>query len=153
MTPDPTQLAVAPLAATSPETSAPRDATIDRVHRHIDASFPRHLECVRGFLRQPSISSEDCGIRETAQMVVELIQAAGGEAHLVDGQRHPMVYGEINRGKPRTLLIYGMYDVQPVKGQPWRVPPFDAVCEVVPGIGDAVVARGALNSKGPLGCL
>src|ERR1035437_497238 len=148
MTPDP-----APIVAAPPPATAPRDANIERVHQHIDASFPRHLDRVREFLRQPSISSEDCGMRETAQIVVELIQEAGGEAYLVEGQRHPMVYGEINRGKPRTLLIYGMYDVQPVKGQPWRVPPFDAVCEVVPGIGDAVVARGALNSKGPLGCL
>lgn len=146
MTPETPRQASAP-----PRTG--RDAAIGRVHRHIDERFPQHLEAVQAFLRQPSVSSEDWGMRETAQMVVEMIEAAGGTAHLVEGQRHPMVYGEIDRGKPRTLLVYGMYDVQPVNGQPWRMDPFSAPIERLPGIGDAVVARGALNSKGPLGCL
>jgi acetylornithine deacetylase/succinyl-diaminopimelate desuccinylase-like protein len=148
MTPD-----TPPTASASAPPMSARDVAIERVHQHIDASFERHLETVRDFLRQPSVSAEDWGMRETAQMVVEMIQAAGGESYLVEARRHPMVYGEINRGKPRTLLVYGMYDVQPVNGQPWRVAPFDAVREDVPGIGDAIVARGALNSKGPLGCL
>ncbi|MDB5096234.1 MAG: hypothetical protein JWM80_655 [Cyanobacteria bacterium RYN_339] len=137
----------------SPPVRISRDAAIERVHRHIDASFDHHLEAVRAFLRQPSVSAEDWGMRETAQLVVEMIRACGGTAHLVETRRHPMVYGEIDRGKPRTLLVYGMYDVQPVNGQDWKVPPFDAAVLDVPGIGDAVVARGALNSKGPLGCL
>src|SRR4051812_26695624 len=124
-----------------PPVRSTRDAAIARVHRHIDASFDHHLQAVRAFLRQPSVSAEDWGMRETAQLVVEMIEGCGGTAHLEETRRHPMVYGEIDRGKPRTLLVYGMYDVQPVNGQDWKVPPFDAAVLDVPGIGDAVVAR------------
>lgn len=40
-----------------------------------------------------------------------------------------------------------MYDVQPTSGQDWIVPPFDARVVSLPGIGEALVARGAHNSK------
>ncbi|HEY9723962.1 MAG TPA: hypothetical protein V6D47_18315, partial [Oscillatoriaceae cyanobacterium] len=135
------------------EPGAHAGGRLERVHRHLDTQFPEHLERIRAFLRQPSISAENLGMRESAGMVKAMIEAAGGKAHLVETRRHPLVYGEIDRGKPRTLLIYGMYDVQPVGNQCWRVPPFEAARMDVPGIGDAIVARGALNSKGPLGAL
>lgn len=141
------------MSQTSPSEreSAHSFAGLSRVHRQIDEQFPLHLERVRAFLRQPSVSAEDWGMRETAQMVVEMIQAIGGTAHLVETRRHPIVYGEVNVGAPRTLLIYGMYDVQPVNNQTWKVPPFDAALLPVEGVGECIVARGALNSKGPLG--
>lgn len=121
-----------------------------RVHRYIDTQFDAHLERTRAFLRQPSVSAEDLGLPETARMVASMIEAAGGEARLVEGKRHPLVYGEINRGKPKTLLVYGMYDTQPVGGGGWTVDPFSATRREEPGVGDALVGRGALNSKGPL---
>jgi acetylornithine deacetylase/succinyl-diaminopimelate desuccinylase-like protein len=141
-----------PPATSTASPIAPSPA-LARVHRHIEEQFPAHLARVQTFLRQPSVSAEDWGMRETAQMVKQMIEAAGGQAHLVETRRHPIVYGEINRGKPKTLLVYGMYDVQPVNNQVWRVPPFEATRTEVPGVGDAIIARGALNSKGPLGCL
>ncbi|PYV17816.1 MAG: hypothetical protein DMG07_05105 [Acidobacteria bacterium] len=52
--------------------------------------------------------------------------------------------------REKTLLIYGMYDVQPVSGQDWSVPPFAATIRELPGLGQCLVARGACNSKGPL---
>lgn len=123
---------------------------LERVHRYIDARFDAHLERARAFLRQPSVSAEDRGLQETAEMVVAMIESAGGTARLVEGVRHPLVYGEIDRGKPKTLLVYGMYDTQPVGGGGWTVEPFSATRRDEPGVGDAIVARGALNSKGPL---
>lgn len=124
-----------------------------RVHQRIDDQFGAHFERVQAFLRQPSVSAEDWGMRETAVMVQGMIEAAGGRAHLVETRRHPIVYGEIDRGKPRTLVIYGMYDVQPVNNQIWRLPPFEASTAHVEGVGECLIARGALNSKGPLGGL
>ena len=106
---------------------APPSPALPRVHRHIEEQFPVHLDRVRAFLRQPSVSAEDWGMRETAEMVKGMIEAIGGQAHLVETRRHPIVYGEVMRGKPKTLLIYGMYDVQPVNNQIWRVPPFEAI--------------------------
>lgn len=131
-------------------TGFPVDPALARVHRYIDTRFDAHLERTRAFLRQPSISAEDHGIQETALMVQAMIEAAGGTAELVPGNRHPLVYGEINRGKPKTLLIYGMYDTQPVGGGGWTVDPFSATLRDEPGVGEALIGRGALNSKGPL---
>ena len=48
---------------------APNDA-LERVHRYIDARFDAHLERVRAFLRQPSVSAEDRGLHETADDAV-----------------------------------------------------------------------------------
>ncbi|MFP5502743.1 MAG: M20/M25/M40 family metallo-hydrolase, partial [Candidatus Sericytochromatia bacterium] len=142
-----------PSPSTRSRLGADGESALARVHRHIDDQFETHLERVRAFLRQPSISAENAGMLETAAQVKAMIEAAGGQAHLVEGRRYPIVYGEIDRGKPRTLLVYGMYDVQPVNNQVWRVPPFEAARMPVGGVSDAIVARGALNSKGPLGCL
>jgi hypothetical protein len=88
-------------------TGFPVDPALARVHRYIDTRFDAHLERTRAFLRQPSISAENHGIHETALMVQARIEAAGGKAELIAGKRHPLVYGEIDRGKPKTLLIYG----------------------------------------------
>jgi acetylornithine deacetylase/succinyl-diaminopimelate desuccinylase-like protein len=64
---------------------------------------------------------------------------------------HPVVVGEIDAGKPRTLLFYGMYDVQPVLGETWITPPFEAQVVDLPGVGPSIVNRGVTNQKGPLG--
>jgi acetylornithine deacetylase/succinyl-diaminopimelate desuccinylase-like protein len=43
-----------------------------------------------------------------------------------------------------------MYDVQPVEESKWASPPFAAELQVLPGLGECVIARGAVNSKGAL---
>ena len=43
-----------------------------------------------------------------------------------------------------------MYDTQPVVGEKWISPPFEAKLVEIPPFGRCVVARGAINSKGPL---
>jgi acetylornithine deacetylase/succinyl-diaminopimelate desuccinylase-like protein len=43
-----------------------------------------------------------------------------------------------------------MYDVQPVEGEDWMVPPFDGAVTDLPQHGRSMVARGVFNSKGPM---
>jgi len=62
----------------------------------------------------------------------------------------PIVFGRLDRGCPKTLIIYGMYDVQPAEESNWISPPFWAEVRHLSGLGDCVVARGAVNSKGAL---
>ena len=38
---------------------------------------------------------------------------------------HPGVFGFYDAGAPKTLVVYMMYDVQPVEPADWRVAPFD----------------------------
>src|SRR5687767_13764514 len=70
------------------------------------------------------------------------------EAELVPTSGHPGVWGYYDAGAPRTLVVYMMYDVQPVEDEGWRVRPFEAQLVDHP-LGRALMARGATNQKGP----
>ena len=84
-------------------------------------------------------------------MVADLIREAGGQAQVVPTPGWPVVFGEIKAGAPKTLLVYGMYDVQPVTGEKWSVPdPFGGHVVDLPGFGPSLLNRGVFNSKGPL---
>lgn len=121
-----------------------------KVHQSIDENFPSHLEKCRAFLRQKSISATGEGIRETAQIVGGLISEIGGSVRFCGPEEFPIVYGKVDAGAPKTLIVYGMYDVQPVEEQKWSSPPFGAEIRDLPHLGPCVLARGAVNSKGAL---
>ncbi len=117
---------------------------------YLDNHFDVHLDWVRRYVRQPSISGEGVGMAEMAALVADSIREVGGRAEIVPTPGWPVVWGAIDAGAPRTLLIYGMYDVQPVEGEDWLVPPFDGKVLDLPEFGSCLVARGVYNTKGPL---
>jgi len=124
---------------------------LHEIHARIDQRFPEHLERVRAFLRQPSVSAEGLGLVETAHMVEAAIQEAGGQVELAGRPQAPIVFGQFDVGRPKTLLVYGMYDVQPAdEAGKWSSPPFAAEVRNWPDLGPCIIARGAFNSKGPL---
>jgi acetylornithine deacetylase/succinyl-diaminopimelate desuccinylase-like protein len=104
---------------------------------------------VRAFLRQPSISYTGQGIKETAELVCAMIQDLGGTARLIPTKGHPLVYGRLDQGANRTLIYYSMYDVMPTEEPGWTVDPFGAEIVDLPNHGKSIVARGAVNTKGP----
>jgi acetylornithine deacetylase/succinyl-diaminopimelate desuccinylase-like protein len=120
------------------------------IYKAIDDNFPEHLEKCQTFLRQKSLSVTGEGIRETAEMVGSYIEAIGGSVELWGDPSFPIVFGQLEGKSPETLIVYGMYDVQPADEANWISPPFDASIHRLPGLGDCVVARGAVNSKGAL---
>ncbi len=124
--------------------------SLERLNAHIDASFDRHLERLRTFVRQPSVSGEGVGMQDMAELVRDAIRGLDGSAEIVATPGWPVVHGEIDAGRPKTLLLYGMYDVQPVEGEDWLVPPFAGETVHLPDVGDSIVARGVYNTKGPL---
>ncbi len=127
---------------------------VDQVLKHIDEHFADdHLDRTRTLLRQPSISADGTGMQETADMLVGWIEELGGNARKVQTDMHPAVVGRIDAGKPYTMLLYGMYDVQPVVGETWMVDPFGGEIVELPGLGPSIVNRGAMNQKGPLASL
>ena len=124
--------------------------TVARIHDHIDTNFSRHVDRCRAFLRQPSVSATGEGILETAELVRGFIEELGGTVQLCGPPSHPIVYGRLGAGRGRTLIIYGMYDVQPVEVHKWSYPPFGAELMTHPRHGRCIVNRGAVNSKGAL---
>lgn len=119
------------------------------VYAHIQAHQAEHVAELQRWMRQPSISAQNVGVREMAELLRDDLLALGfSEAELVPTDGHPGVFGFYDAGAPRTLLVYMMYDVQPVEPADWRSPPFAA--EVVDHeLGRVLMGRGAVNQKGP----
>jgi acetylornithine deacetylase/succinyl-diaminopimelate desuccinylase-like protein len=119
------------------------------VYAYIDRNQPAHLEQLRRWVRQPSISAENRGIREMATMLRDDLRQLGfKEAELVPTAGHPGVWGFYDAGAAKTLAVYMMYDVQPVEPADWRVSPFEGAI-VDHDLGRVLMARGAVNQKGP----
>ncbi len=124
------------------------DETLDQVCAYIDQHFDEHVAALQRYLRQPSISTQNVGIQECAEMTAAMLGELGAEARVVPLEGgHPVVYGHLpSHSSDRALLFYSMYDVQPPEPlEAWQSPPFEANI-----VGDRIVARGAFNTKGPL---
>jgi acetylornithine deacetylase/succinyl-diaminopimelate desuccinylase-like protein len=131
--------------------SSPQITAAEAACEAVDREFADHLEFLRGWLRQPSISGTGEGIAEMAELVRRaIVDDLGGTAAVHETTGHPIVLGRVDVGAERTLLVYGMYDVQPVEGEEWLVPPFEGEEVDLPDFGPCIVARGVMNSKGPL---
>ncbi|MEL6207601.1 MAG: M20/M25/M40 family metallo-hydrolase, partial [Pseudomonadota bacterium] len=120
-------------------------APLDAVFAHVDAKADSFVHRLMDYVRHPSISAQDIGIREVSALLVEILNGLGMEAEAVPTAGHPMVLGR--RGsdptKP-TVLLYGHYDVQPPEPlEAWHSPPFE------PEIRDGRIwARGIGDNKG-----
>ena len=115
----------------------------------VEIQHEQYLTELNEFLRIPSISTDPAHAADTrrcALWVAELLRRAGlKETGLIEGEGHPLVYGEWlgATGKP-TLLMYGHYDVQPPDPlDEWLSPPFEPQVR-----GGNIYARGAADDKG-----
>lgn len=116
-------------------------ALFDHIDTHADSFVARVMD----YVRHPSISAHDIGIREVAGMLVTHLDGLGFDAELVETPGHPFVLGtcKVDPAKP-TVLLYGHYDVQPPDPlEAWVSPPFE------PEIRDGRIwARGIGDNKG-----
>ncbi len=119
------------------------------IYEYIDENLDAHVGELQRWLRQRSISAQNVGILEMAEMLRgDLDEMGFDEAELVETSGHPGVWGYYDAGAEKTLVIYLMYDVQPVDPEDWESPPFDA--EVIDHpLGKVMMARAATNQKGP----
>jgi acetylornithine deacetylase/succinyl-diaminopimelate desuccinylase-like protein len=119
------------------------------VYGYIDANLSAHLQQLQRWVRQPSVSAQNIGIREMAELLRgDLSKLGFKEAELVPTRGHPGVWGYYDAGAETTLAVYMMYDVQPVDTIGWQVPGFEGAVVDHP-LGRALMARGATNQKGP----
>jgi len=64
-------------------------------------------------------------IYECVKFLKNLLEKNNFQTKIIEGYGNPLVYGEFNRGKKETVLIYGHYDVQPAKKEEgWKEDPF-----------------------------
>jgi hypothetical protein len=94
-------------------------------YAYIDANLQSHVENLRRWVRQRSVSAQDDGIQAMAEMVRnDLRQLGFTEAEIVPTSGHPGVWGYYDAGAAKTLAVYMMYDVQPVEATGWSVNAF-----------------------------
>lgn len=113
---------------------------------YIEDNAERFIEELKEFCRQPSISTQNVGLEEMAELVRARLERLGAEVRLMPVDDGPVVvFAELGQGE-RTLLIYNHYDVQPPDPlEEWESPPFE------PAIREGkFYARGAADNKGNL---
>lgn len=96
-----------------------------RLDAYIEDNRERFLEELFVFLRQPSISTQNIGMQDCAELLAGLMRDVGIDTTIMQTPRHPVVYGEIIKEGAPTVLVYGHYDVQPPEPlELWTSPPF-----------------------------
>ena len=123
----------------------------EKIFQYIDKHYEEHLGKLQELVRQPSISAENKGVRECAELLKTYFKKLGcKDSRLVETSGHPVVYGYYDAGADKTIIAYFMYDTQPVDDSGWIVPPLEGKVANLPPFGDCLVARGAINTKGEL---
>ena len=126
-------------------------ADVEAIHRHIDAHLEEHVETLREYVRQPSVSVDGLGVPECAGLVAEHYRRLGcGEVEVIETETYPAVWAYYDAGAPRTIVNYNMYDVRPVgPASEWTHEPFAAVVEPRGDLPAVLYGRGACVPKGP----
>lgn len=121
----------------------------ETVYAQIDQDLEAHIGELQRWVRQRSISAQDDGIREMAELLAADLRELGfAEVDLVETDGHPGVFGFFDAGADKTLMVYMMYDVQPIESN-WRIADPFAGELVETELGTVLMARGATNQKGP----
>lgn len=124
---------------------------LEAVGRHIDAHLDEHVELLRRYVRQPSVSIDGLGMRECSELVAGHYRALGcREVEIVETDTYPGVWAYYDAGAPLTIVNYSMYDTRPV-GDPaaWTHDPFGAEIAARGDAPKVVFGRGACVPKGP----
>ena len=118
------------------------------VRRSIDAYIDDHLDDslreLSALVGERSISSQNVGMRETADLVASMLEQRGFNARLMPTPAYPVVYAEAGGRTDRTLICYNHYDVQPAEPlELWDSPPFTLTRR-----NGKVYGRGVCDDKG-----
>jgi len=85
-----------------------------QIKEQIALNEEEYLNLLFELLRQPSISAQQIGVDECAQILKRQLLDYDIKATIYETKGSPIVYGEIiNPKNTKTILIYGHYDVQP----------------------------------------
>lgn len=120
----------------------------EQIKKYINKNQKEFIDVLFTLLKQPSISSQNIGIKECADLLQGIMKKAGIEnVKIMESNDHPFVYGDLMSPENEfTLLIYGHYDVQPPEPlDKWISPPFKPIIR-----NNKIYARGVGDNKGQL---
>src|SRR6266436_6792960 len=120
------------------------------IQKEIEKRHDEAVQRLQQWIRQPSIAAEKRGMDEGCDLTIRMLRDAGfGEVTKVPTDGQPGIFATLDAGAPRTVGLYFMYDVKQADPAEWSSPPFEAAIIDKPGLGKAIVGRGAVNQKGP----
>jgi acetylornithine deacetylase/succinyl-diaminopimelate desuccinylase-like protein len=125
---------------------------LEKIYQYIDTHRDTHFKKLKTLLMQPSVSPQDIGIEDCAELLAQYYENLNCETEIVQTKGNPVVYGKYNANAEKTLLAYFMYDTQPYDEPGWTHPPMEAELaplELPSGKVTALFNRGAINTKGP----
>jgi acetylornithine deacetylase/succinyl-diaminopimelate desuccinylase-like protein len=125
-------------------------ADLNPVYAQIQKQHATNVERLQRWIALPSIAAEGLNSEEGVQRMVELLADAGFQrAERVPTDGKPGVFATLDAGARKCVGLYFMYDVKQFDPREWTSPPLEGRLVDKPGLGTAVVGRGAVNQKGP----
>jgi len=116
--------------------------------KHAAENAEGYVDDLKALLRIPSVSTNASGIAECVKFLSDHLEGIGMTVKTFETELNPIVVAELEGRSPRTLLVYGHYDVQPPEPiDAWKYPPFGA--EERDG---RIYARGGVDDKGNFFC-
>ncbi len=98
----------------------------NKIDSYLDKYLDQSLDELKRYVSQPSISAQNLGLKECAQIVKEMLEKRGFKAEIMSTDGAPVVFAERKGKSDKTLLIYNHYDVQPPEPLDlWESPPFE----------------------------
>ena len=117
-----------------------------KIDAYLYKNFNKSVAELSRYVAQPSISAQNIGLKECAQLVKEMLMARGFKARVMDTDGAPVVFAERQGKNDKTLLIYNHYDVQPPEPlELWDSPPFEPSLRE-----DKLYGRGVSDDKSHL---
>ncbi|MDD2921256.1 MAG: M20/M25/M40 family metallo-hydrolase [Anaerolineales bacterium] len=97
-----------------------------KLDSYIEKNLDENLKELARYVSQPSVSAQNLGLNECAQIVKEMLEKRGFAAEIIPTDGAPVVFAERSGKSDKTLLIYNHYDVQPPEPlELWESPPFE----------------------------
>jgi acetylornithine deacetylase/succinyl-diaminopimelate desuccinylase-like protein len=120
------------------------------VRREIATRHDEAVKRLQEWIALPSIAAENLNYPAGAERMADLARDAGFQkATVIETDGKPGVFATLDAGAKKTVGLYFMYDVKQFDPAEWTSPPLEARLVDKPGLGKAVVGRGAVNQKGP----
>ena len=123
---------------------------LEKVRAYLEDNKARHVARIQRAVQQASVSSEDLGVVECADLLAEIHREAGfQEAEVVATDGLPGLWAAYDAGAPKTIIVYNNFDTRPVlPNEKWEHPPYSGALTSAGPYGQVVMGRGAMSKGG-----
>jgi acetylornithine deacetylase/succinyl-diaminopimelate desuccinylase-like protein len=144
--------AAAGAAMLAPGSALAASGDMETLRKAVAGGHDAAVKRIQDWIAHPTIAAEKLNVPEGAEYMAGLARDAGfANVRIVPTDGSPGVFGTIDAGAKRWVGVYFMYDVKQYDAAEWASPPLEARIVDKPGLGKAIVGRGAVNQKGPEG--